>query len=272
MGAGMARSMRRAGLEVVAWNRTHSKAAALAEDGVEVADSVPEAVRGADAVVTMLFDADAVLAVAPDVLGALEPNAVWLQCATVGLDGIARIAEKAGTTHLLDAPVLGTREPAEQGRLVPLVSGEPRLVERVRPVLDAIGHKTVMAGERIGQGTALKLACNAWLLTLTAAAGQSLALARSLDIDPGLFLEAIDGGPANAPMAQLKGRAMVAHDYSASFGLDGGQKDLHLIADAAGDIDTALLDGVRSLFDRAADAGHAKDDIAAVFDVLRRAS
>jgi 3-hydroxyisobutyrate dehydrogenase len=268
MGAGMARSMRRAGLAVTAWNRTPAKAEPLAEDGVEVRATVAEAVDGADAVVTVLFDADAVLQVTPELLEALGPNSTWLQSSTVGLDGIGRIAEKAGETHLLDAPVLGTREPAEQGRLVPLVSGDPRLVERVRPVLEAIGTKTVIAGERVGAASALKLAVNAWLLSITAAAAQSIALARSLGLDPGLFLEAIDGGPANAPMVQLKGRAMVAGDFGTSFALDGGLKDLRLAAEAAGGIKPELLDGVRALFERASSDGHGSEDIAAVYRAL----
>jgi 3-hydroxyisobutyrate dehydrogenase len=270
MGAGMARSMQRAGLEVVAWNRTRAKADTLAQDGIAVAGSVAEAVTGAEAVVTMLFDADAVLAVTPELVGALGPNSVWLQSATVGPDGIRRIAERAGDEALLDAPVLGTREPAEQGRLVPLVSGEPRLVERVRPVLDAIGAKTVVAGERLGDASALKLACNAWMLSITAATAQSVAMVQAAGLDPGLFLDAIDGGPANSPVAQLKGKAMIARDFSPSFGLAGGRKDLHLMAQAADGIDTALLDGVRALFDRATDAGHGDEDIAAVYTAIAR--
>ncbi len=272
MGAGMARSMQRAGLEVIVWNRTRAKAEALAEDGIAVADSVAAAVDGADAVVTMLFDTGAVLAATPEIVGRLGPNSVWLQSATVGPDGIRRIAEQAGEAPLLDAPVLGTREPAEQGRLVPLVSGEPRLVERVRPVLDSIGSKTVVAGERLGDGSALKLACNAWILSITAATAQSVAMAQAAGLDPGLFLDAIDGGPTNSPLAQLKGKAMIAGDFSPSFGLAGGSKDLHLMTQAmaqtAGGIDTALLDGVRVLFDRAAGAGHGEDDIAAVYTAV----
>ena len=268
MGAGMARAMRRSGLDVAAWNRTRAKAEALAQDGIAVADSVGDAVAAADAVVTMLFDTDAVLAITPDLLAALGPNSVWLQSSTVGVDGIARIADKAADTRLLDAPVLGTREPAEQGRLVPLVSGDPRLIERVRPVLDAIGSKTVIAGERIGAASALKLACNAWVLSTTAATAQSIALTRSFGLDPGLFLKAIDGGPTNSAMAQLKGKAMIGGDFTPSFELSGGSKDLHLITDAADGIDTALLDSVRTLYDRAADAGHGNEDIAAVYTVV----
>lgn len=268
MGAGMARAMKRAGLLVTAWNRTRAKAEPLAEDGITVADTVADAARDADAVITILFDADAVLSVMPDLLPALGPNSVWLQSSTVGPEGIARIADKAADGRLLDAPVLGTREPAEQGRLVPLISGDPRLIGRVRPVLDAIGTKTVVAGDRIGQGSALKLAVNAWLLSITAAVAQSVALARSLDLDPGLFLEAIDGGPANAPMAQLKGRAMISGDFAPSFELAGGAKDLHLIREAAEGIDPRLLDAVRSLFDAAVGSGHGKEDIAAVYAAL----
>jgi 3-hydroxyisobutyrate dehydrogenase len=268
MGAGMARSMQRAGLDVIVWNRTRAKAEALSEDGIAVADTIADAVTGADAVLTMLFDADAVLEVTPDVAASLGPNSVWLQSATVGPDGIRRIAERAGDAALLDAPVLGTREPAEQGRLVPLVSGERRLVERVRPVLDAIGTKTVVAGERLGDGSALKLACNAWMLSITAATAQSVAMVQAAGIDPGLFLDAIDGGPVNSPVAQLKGKAMIAGDFSPSFGLAGGSKDLHLMAQTADGIDTALLDGVRALFDRATAAGHGDEDIAAVYTAV----
>jgi len=270
MGAGMARSMQRAGLEVIAWNRTAAKAQALAEDGVTVADSVADAMTGAETVITMLFDAEAVLAVTPEITGCLGANSVWLQSATVGPDGIRKIAERASGAQLLDAPVLGTREPAEQGRLVPIVSGEPRLIERVRPALDAIGAKTVVAGERLGDASALKLACNAWLLSITAATAQSVAMARAAGLDPRLFLDAIDGGPVNSPMAQLKGKAMIAGDFAPSFGLAGGSKDLHLMAQTADGIDTALLDGVRALFDRASEAGHGDEDVAAVYTAVVR--
>lgn len=265
MGAGMARSMHRTGLDVTVWNRTRAKAEPLAEDGITVADSIGEAVGNAEAVVTMLFDADAVLSVTPELVDSLGPNSVWMQSSTVGPDGMARIAKAAGEAALLDAPMLGTRQPAEQGRLVPIVSGDPRLVERVRPVLDAVGTKTVVAGETLGKASALKLACNAWILSITAATAQSVALAGSLGVDPAQFLEAIDGGPTNSPYAQIKGRAMMAGDFSPAFGLDGGRKDLTLIAEAARGIDRSLLDGVRRLFDEAAKKGHGGDDLAAVY-------
>lgn len=270
MGAGMARSMQRAGLDVSAWNRTRAKAEPLADDGIDIADSVAAAVTGVDAVLTMLFDMNAVLDIADELTGALGSDAIWLQSSTVGPAGIERIARAADTAALLDAPMLGTKQPAEQGKLVPLVSGPPELVERVRPVLDAVGAKTVVAGEQLGAASALKLACNAWILSITAATAQSVALAQALGIDGQLFLQAIDGGASDSPYAQLKGAAMLDGDFTASFGLDGGRKDLGLIDEAArgASVNPALLGGVRALFDTASELGHGEDDLAAVYTAL----
>jgi 3-hydroxyisobutyrate dehydrogenase len=269
MGAGMARSMHRAGLDVTVWNRTRARAEPLADDAIMVADSVAHAVRGADAFLTILFDLDAVLAVTDELVGALG-DAVWLQSSTVGPDGIARIAAAARGADLLDAPVLGTKQPAEQGKLVALVSGDAALIDRAQPVLDAIGTKTVRAGDRVGQASALKLACNAWVLSITAAAAQSIALAQALGVDPELFLAAIEGGPSDSAYAQLKGAAMLAGQFAPAFALDGGRKDLALIADAARDAGVSgdLLAGVRALFDRASERGHGEDDLAAVYAAL----
>lgn len=267
MGAGMARSAKREGLDVVVWNRTRARAEPLAADGVEVADTVTAAVTGADAVMTMLFDTDSVLAVTDELVGALAPDAVWLQAATVGPDGIGRIARAAGDVALLDAPVLGTKAPAEQGKLVPLVSGPAALIEKAGPVLDAIGTKTIVAGDTLGAGSALKLACNAWVLSITAAAAQSLALARAQDVDPQLVLDAIGGGAADSPYLQLKGGAVLDGDFTPSFELDGGRKDLALITEvaAATGVPTALLEALGGLFGRASELGAGDQDLAAVY-------
>lgn len=264
MGAGMARSLRRAGHEVAAWNRTRDKAEPLADDGIDVAGSVEEAVSGADAVLTMLFDADAVLSVREELVGALGGEAVWVQSSTVGPDGVRRIAE--GVERIVDAPMLGTKEPAEQGALVVLASGPGELLERARPVFDAVGQKLVVAGDSVGQASALKLACNAWIAVLTAGAAQSITLAARLGVDPRHFLEAIDGGPTGAPYVQLKGKTMLADDYPPSFALDGLRKDIGLMHEAGGaaGYDTTLLDCLAGVFGKASDAGHGAEDIAAV--------
>ncbi|WP_139977566.1 NAD(P)-dependent oxidoreductase [Nocardioides litoris] len=273
MGAGMARSLAREGHDVAVWNRTATKAEALAADladqpgGVRAAASVAEAVEGAEVVVTMLYDADSVLEVADELVGALDPGAVWLQATTVGPDGARRIGERSD--RLVDAPVLGTRKPAEDGALVVLASGPSALVDAAGPALDAMGSRVVDAGPDVGQASALKLACNSWVALLTAGTAQALGLARALGVDPGLFLDAIGGGAVDTPYAHLKGAAMLGGDDvdgPVSFALDGVRKDLGLMVEAAGGagFPDELLRAVRGAFDRASEAGHGAADMAAV--------
>lgn len=270
MGAGMARSIRRAELDVTVWNRTRERAEPLREDGVSVSDTVADAVSGADAVITVLYDENAVHDVTDELLGALSPDSVWIQSSTVGPDGMGRIEVRAGKARLLDAPVLGTKQPAEQGQLAVLVSGDPESIDLVQPVFDAIGTKTVVAGDRIGAASALKLACNAWIMTITAGTAQSLAIAQALDVEPRLFLQAIEGGPADTPYAQLKGDMMLRGDFPPAFPVDGARKDLGLIVEAAGKagVDPTLLDALQGQYDRAAKEGHGDDDLAAVYAAL----
>ena len=273
MGRGMAQTLLRTGFEVAVWNRTPEKSQPLADDGATVALSVREAVEGADVVVTMLYDAEAVLGVAHAFLGYLSPGTVWLQSSTIGQEGMERIAELAAAKNvaLLDAPVLGTKLPAEKGELAALVSGPTELIDKVQPILEAISSKIVRAGENIGAATALKLACNAWVATITAGLAQSLALTEGQGLDPGLFLEAIDGSGVNMPYAKLKGAAMMAGQYPTAFAVDNLDKDLELItraADSCG-VDTALLGALRERFRTASRAGHGSEDIAAVYTSFR---
>ena len=178
MGAPMARNLAAAGHEVTAWNRSAEKAEGI--EGVKAADSVAEAVRGADAVITMLADADAVEAVVREALPALD-GAVLVQTSTIGPEATARLAEQV--PGLVDAPVLGTKAPAEQGKLVVLASGPED--ERLGPVFDAVGAKTVWLGEA-GAGSRLKLVLNTWLLALTEGLAEAIALAGALGVDPAL--------------------------------------------------------------------------------------
>src|SRR3954469_11066482 len=157
MGAGMVRSLRRAGLPVRMWNRAAEKVQALTDSGAEPRPSPAEAVDGADVVLTMLFDADAAI----DVIRQAAPPAgtTWLQCSTVGVDGAERtaaVADELGLV-LVDCPVLGTKEPAEKGALVMLASGPERTREQLAPVLDALGSKTLWLGDA-GAGSRLKMA------------------------------------------------------------------------------------------------------------------
>jgi 3-hydroxyisobutyrate dehydrogenase len=270
MGAGMARTLAREGFAVTAWNRTTERAAPLREDGIAVVADVAEAVVDAAIVVTMLFDVDAVETVLREALPAMADGAVVLQCSTVGAPGARRIGTLVRDFPLayVDAPVLGTKGPANDGNLTVLASGDADAIERAVPVLDALGTKTVVVGEEPGAASALKLACNSWVASVTAATGQALALARAGGVPPDLFLAAIEGTPVDTPYAQLKGKAMLAGAYDAQFRLDGLRKDLDLMAAQADGTDTALLTALRATYAAASDLGHGDDDIAAVAEAF----
>jgi 3-hydroxyisobutyrate dehydrogenase len=272
MGAGMAANLLTAGHRVRVWNRSAGRTAPLVEQGAVDAGSPADAVRGADVVLTMLFDLDATREVVEQAAGGFARHAVWVQSGTVGPDGtaeLARIARGRGIAFL-DAPVLGTKQPAEDGSLVVLASGDPGLRDRVDGVLDAISSRVVWAGDAPGTASALKLACNAWVLTITAATAQSLALAAAQGLDPSLFLQAIAGGGTDSTYAQTKGPAMLEGRFSPAFGLDGGLKDLDLITAAARrhGLPDGLVTAVQNAYRSASEAGHGKDDIAAVYTAL----
>ncbi len=268
MGAGVAGSLLREGHQVTVWNRSADKATPLGEHGATVATDPGAAVEHAEVVLLTLFDTDAVVDVLEQAAGDAPTDAVWIQASTIGVDGtetFVQLAAKYGIT-LVEAMMLGTKAPAEQGKLTMLAAGPADQVDRVVPVLDAIGAKTIRAGERVGDGTALKLAANAWIASITAATGQSLALAAALGLDPQLFLDAIDGSASDSAYAHTKGAAIIAGEFPAQFALDGLRKDIGLIAEAAraNDVSTTLLDALGRVYADASAAGHGGDDIAAV--------
>lgn len=267
MGAGMTRSMLREGLAVTVWNRSPKRAAPLAEDGATVAGSAAEAVAGADVVVTMLFDTDAAASVMAEAAGHMREGAVWLQAGTVGIEGIERLhrlAQQEGIAFL-DAPMLGTRAPAENGALVVLASGRSSLRGVVDPVLDAIGSRTQWVGEAVGDASKLKLAVNAWIGVMVNGVAQSIALAQGLGLDPAQFLAAVAGQAVDSPYVQTKGKAMIADEHPVSFGLDGVIKDTDLILDAlhSAGVDATLATAVRARLAAASAAGYGSADMSA---------
>lgn len=269
MGAPMARNLAEAGLSVRAWNRTRAKAEPLSEAGAQIADSPAEAADGADVVLTMLADADAVVAAMDGNEGALAAvggDSVWAQMATVGIAGTERcqsLADDHGIA-LVDAPVLGTREPAEQGGLVVLASGPDAALERCAPIFDAVGSKTVTLGAA-GEATRLKVVLNHWILALVEGLAETVALAEGIDVDPRSFLETIAGGPLDSPYAQMKGEAMAAREFPPSFALELALKDAELVREAADrhDLELPLIEAVARQMRRATEAGHGREDMAA---------
>ncbi|HZD66682.1 MAG TPA: NAD(P)-dependent oxidoreductase [Acidimicrobiales bacterium] len=271
MGAPMARNLARAGFAVRAWNRTREKAASLHEAGIEVCDTPGGAVAGAACAITMVGDADAVEAVMLGPGGALEqppPGLLWLQCATVGVQGADHFASVAQDRDVafVDAPVLGTRKPAEDGTLTVLASGAEQLRERCQPVFDAVAQKVLWVGAA-GAGSRLKLVVNNWVLAVVTAVSESLALAEGLGLDPTLFLSAIEGSQLDTPYAHLKGRAMINREFPVSFPAAGACKDAGLIVDAirSRGVSGEVAEAVLQKFEHTVQEGHGDADMAAAF-------
>jgi 3-hydroxyisobutyrate dehydrogenase len=270
MGKGIARNAAGAGLAVHAWNRTAGKLDDLAgEASVEAFATAREAVSDADLVVTMLTDAEATLAAmsGPDGVAAGSEGAVWVQMGTIGVEGSEHCAELARDHGLqyVDAPVLGTKVPAEEGQLVILASGPAAPRAGLKPFFDAVGRRTLWVGEA-GQGSRLKVVVNAWLCAVVEGTAEMLRLAQALDLDPQLALDAIEGGPLEAPYMRMKGEAMVAGDYTPSFRLALAAKDARLAVAAGKDAGAEIpaIETIAAQLTAVAEA-HPDEDLAVAF-------
>jgi 3-hydroxyisobutyrate dehydrogenase len=267
MGLPMARNIARAGLRVRAWNRSPEKMRPLADDGAHLADDARAAVEGADVVITMLADADAVLAVMGDAIDAMREGVVWLQTSTIGEAGIeacAELAEGHGI-RLVDAPVLGTKAPAEQGELIVLGSGPEGLRDGLAPIFDAIAQRTMWVGET-GAGTRLKVVVNSWIVTVVEGGAETIALAEGMGVDPMLLFEALEGGALDLPYLRMKGGAIAARDFDPSFSLRLAAKDAALVQESAGRRDLGLpaLAAIRRRLEEGVPE-HGDEDMSATF-------
>lgn len=275
MGDPIARNLLRAGARVRVWNRTRSKAEPLAAAGAVVCDEAAEAAAGASVVVTMLHDGDAVEQVMSGVLPAMEEDAVWAQMSTAGVADTERLAAQANKRGVpfYDSPVLGTKKPAEDGTLVVLASGAPDHRPQVQPVFDAIGSRTIWVGEAT-EASRLKLVANSWVLALTTAVGEAIALADGLGVDPRLFLDAIKGGSLDSAYAQMKGDSIIARSFPTSFKTSTAAKDAGLVATAGRNAGTTprVAEAVRDQMRRATSLGHGDEDMAAVYYAAREPS
>ena len=268
MGSAMARNLVAAGLTTRVWDRSPAATGPLGDAGAVVAASARAAVRDADVVITMLPTADAVESVIFDdgAADAFADGCVWAQMGTIGVEATRRIgdrlaAQRPGVTFV-DAPVSGSKGPAEQGQLLILASGPAAAADQLRPVFDILGRKTVWLGEA-GQGSVVKLVVNAYMSILIEGVAETMELADRLGIGHQELAEAIEGGPLDAPIADAKLHKMDRGDYAAEFPLEWALKDVDLAISAAGDQTPPLLAALSGQWHAAVAAGHGRQDISA---------
>jgi 3-hydroxyisobutyrate dehydrogenase len=275
MGRGMATSALRAGIPTIVWNREPEATRDLAELGADVAETAADAARRADFVVTMVTDADAVISIARDqgMLAALAPGTIWVQMSTIGVAGIERVASLVDAERpdviLLDAPVSGSKVPAEQGKLTIFASGPEEVRSRVDPLFEALGQRTIWVGA-VGAGSRLKLVNNTWLAFTSEAVASSIALARRLGLGTETVVGALDGSTLVSPWQAAKLQRIAKDDYSTQFGLSHALKDVHLALQAADDDRFAALASLADEWQQAVDDGLGDQDLTVMTRALEQ--
>jgi 3-hydroxyisobutyrate dehydrogenase len=268
MGSAMTRNLVAAGLDTRVWDRSASATGPLADAGAVVAASAADAVKDAAVVVTMLPTADALDSVIFDsgVTSAFADGSVWAQMGTIGVEATLRTRDRLAALRpgvmFVDAPVSGSKGPAQQGQLLILASGPAAAADLVRPVFDVLGRKTVWLGEA-GKGSQMKLVVNAYMSILIEGVAETMELADRLDIGHQQLAEVIEGGPLDAPIVDAKFHKMDRRDFAAEFPLEWALKDVDLAIGAAHGETPPLLAALSSQWHAAVAAGLGRQDISA---------
>lgn len=275
MGSRMAANLQKAGHELTVYNRDKSKCKALVDAGAKLAETPKAAAAGMAFVITMVADPAAVQAVAlgeDGLLEGLDENAIWIDCSTVGAK--ESIALAAQTTvkgyRFLEAPVTGSKMPAQTGELTFLVGGPDQLVAEAQPLFDIMGAKTVHVGD-YGSAGALKLVLNHLLGVSMAAFSEGIALGEALGIPAEKLFDTLLGTPLVPPYLSIKKPKIIDGDLEADFPLKWMNKDLSLVCDAAYENNVAmpLANSAKELYRLAQKHGHAEHDFAAVYEFLK---
>ncbi len=273
MGTAIAGSAARSGIPVVVWDRRPGASAGLATQGVHVAQSVADAVGEAGVVITMVTNADAVVSLATDqgLVSALQPGAVWAQMSTIGIEGTQRVAklmsDRRPDTYFVDAPVSGSKVPAEQGKLLIFASGPDDARPRVAPVFDAIGQRTLWLGPA-GVGSRMKLVNNVLLAFTAEGVANSFALAHRLGLEASSVIDAFDGGPLVSQWESGKFRRIAQGEYSEEFALGLALKDVRLALSEAGPDRFPVLAALAEEWAAIVDRGLGQEDVTIVTRAL----
>jgi 3-hydroxyisobutyrate dehydrogenase len=268
MGSAMTRNLVAAGLRTTVWDRSPEATAPLAAVGALVAASPQDAIADARVVITMLPTADAVTSVmSAQGLPAFPRGTVWAQMGTIGVEATAglddMVRQRRPDVLFVDAPVSGSKGPAEAGQLLILASGPAAAEAIVAPAFSAIGRKTVWLGQA-GQGSRMKLVVNAYLSFLIEGVAEALELGSQLGIDPAGLDAVIEGGPLDAPLAGAKLHKITRGDFTPEFPLEWALKDVDLAIAAAGGTRLPMLEALSRQWRLAVEAGYGRDDISAV--------
>ncbi|MGO4502522.1 MULTISPECIES: NAD(P)-dependent oxidoreductase [unclassified Dyella] len=251
------------------WNRSRVRAESLS--GAQIADTPREAAKGAGVVITMLPDGtitESVLLGEHGALASLPKGAVIAQMGTIGVGSTMHLARAIHSIRpditFIDAPVSGTKGPAEQGKIRILASGDRASASAIEPAFSAIGSHTQWLGE-VGAGSRMKLVVNAWLITMMQGIAEATRLAEMLGFTTDEFWSALEGGPLGPPYAKVKLDMIKDGRFDAQMALAWGVKDAGLALDVARDIQMPALERIHQVWSEAVDAGLGELDISAIY-------
>lgn len=277
MGSRMAENLRKKGHELVVYNRSKVKAQALLANGAAWADSPAEIAKHVNILFTMLSKPDAVAEVAllgkRSFLDKLLPSSLWIDCSTVNPSFSKLMAIEAASrkVRFLDAPVGGSKGPAEQGQLLFFVGGDKTDVDTAKPLLECMGKAVFHVGGH-GMGSAMKMVNNILLGEAMVAFAEALSFGESLGITKQAMFDTLAASPVMAPFLNFKRQKIEKADYAAEFPLQWMHKDLHLASETAYETGAALpcANVAKEIFTLAMREGMGEEDLTAVYKVLSK--
>lgn len=272
MGHAFAANLLKNDFTVYGWNRTRARGEDLLAAGLQLTDSAEQAVASADVVIAMLSDGDTTQAVLNDVLPQLKQAAVVCQMGTIGIAAteqlIATFNQRRPDAVFIDAPVSGTKAPAENAQILILASGDRQRAAAIEPVFAAISKGAKWLGEA-GAGSKMKLVANAWLVSMVEGLAESTRLAEQLGFSPDDFWQVLDGGPLAAPYVKGKLAMITGGEYPPQMHLTWALKDARLALEAAGDTAMPGLETIAALWQKAVDAGYGEKDLSVIYRYLQ---
>ncbi|MGX9272825.1 NAD(P)-dependent oxidoreductase [Pantoea ananatis] len=271
MGHSFAANLLKKGFRVYGWNRTRARGEDLIAAGLTLTDSAAEAVQKADVVIAMLSDGATTEQVLHEAKAALKQGATLCQMGTIGVEKtdalITSFAQARPDVVFIDAPVSGTKAPAENAQILVMASGDRSRAQAAEAVFDAIGKGTQWLGEA-GKSARMKLVINSWLIGLMQSLAESTRLADQFGFSTDDLWQVLDGGPLAAPYAKMKLGMMASDDYSPQMHLQWALKDARLALDAS-DHSLPALENIASVWQQAVDAGHGEEDLAVIYKYLK---
>ena len=271
MGSRMAKNLQKAGYPLTVHNRTKEKAEDLIKGGAVWADSPKEAAANADIVFTMLANPNVVEEVVyadNGLFSGLQPGSLWVDVSTVNPSFSQKMAEESRAQHVrfLDAPVSGSKIPAEKGELTFLVGGKEEDFKEVTPYFNVMGKAAHYMGAN-GKGSAMKILINLMLAQSMAVFSETVHLGEVMGLERSTIVDMLLNHPVSAPILKGKRDKILNGDFEPEFPLEHMQKDLHLVAITAFEHNYAmpLANSAKELYAQAKQHGLGKMDMSAIY-------